>query len=254
MKCKVALNIPDCHIPWHDEKAFDIMLQIAKDLNESQGIDEVNILGDFLDFFWFSLHGKLPSTMGIKETLKDEIYQGIKHLEMLREAFPKAKITFIEGNHEYRMVRYIVAKCPELYELFTLPELLQFDRLSIDYVPFGKSQLHSCLGTDYYLRHQPYNMGKNFASSTAHNKAISLGCGHVHRNQSYTMKRGDGTEVTVRSCGWMGDETQPIFDYMDHTHWSKGFEFVFAYGESDWFIHEVNIKNNKAVYNGFLYY
>lgn len=27
---KVSLNIPDCHIPYHDEKAYEVMLLIAK--------------------------------------------------------------------------------------------------------------------------------------------------------------------------------------------------------------------------------
>jgi hypothetical protein len=129
------------------------MLSIAKDVDIDLGIDEINILGDFLDFFWFGLHPKMPGQMSIRETLTDEIYQGIKKLEELREAFPNATINFIEGNHEYRMVRYIVAKCPELYDMFKLDEILQFDRMGINYIPYGKQQKHRILDTDIYCRH-----------------------------------------------------------------------------------------------------
>lgn len=229
------------------------MIEVAKDLEKLYGISEINIMGDFLDFLWLGLHPKMPSLMSVKETLKDEIYQGIKKLEELRRLFPKATINYIEGNHEYRLVRYIVAKCPELYDLFTLSDILQFDRLSINHIPFGRHQKHSCLGTSYSLRHQPYNMGKNCASATAHNKGISLGFGHTHRKQTYKVKRADGTEVECRSLGWLGDSSAPVFDYVDHDDWSSGFEIVYVYGDQ-WFPQYVDIKDGKAVCNGFLYY
>lgn len=250
---KSALNIPDCHIPWHDEKAYDIMLSIAVDQDKKLPLDEINIMGDFADFFWFGLHGKLPDQMSIKETLKDEIYQCIQKLEQLRKLFPNAKINFIEGNHEFRMVRYIVNKCPELYELFTLPELLQFDRIGITYHPYGKNQLYRVLDTNLFIRHQPYNAGKNCASSTAHNKGISLLFGHTHRKQSYTYKQADGKLITCISGGWLGDRNQPVFSYMDSDNWAQSFSFVFSDGKDDWFIHEIDIKNDKAVYGGYVY-
>ena len=253
MNVKVALNIPDCHIPWQSESNYSIMLEVAKDIDKQFGLTEINIMGDFLDFLWLGLHPKMPSLMSVKETLKDEIYQGIKKLEELRLLFPDATINYIEGNHEYRLVRYIVAKCPELYDLFTLSDILQFDRLSINHIPFGKHQKHNCLDTGYFLRHQPYNMGKNCASGTAHSKGISLGFGHTHRKQTYTIKRGDGTEVECRSLGWLGDRTAPVFDYVDHDDWTSGFEVVFSV-DGKWFPHYIDIKDNKAVFNGYVYH
>jgi len=240
-------------VPWHDQRAWELMLLIAHDQNKMLEIEEININGDFADFFWFGLHPKLPGQMSIRETLKDEVYQVIKKLEELRNLFPKAKINFIEGNHEFRMVRYLVKKCPELFDLFTLPEILQFERLNIHYVPFGKNQLHRVLDTSLFMRHQPYNMGKHCAASTAHNKGISLLFGHTHRKQSYTYKRADGVSVTCISGGWLGDRNSPVFDYMDTDDWAQSFNFVFSNGEDNWFIHEIDIKNYRAVYNGFIY-
>jgi len=229
------------------------MLSIAIDHDKKLAIDQINIMGDFCDFYWFSLHDKLPEAMSIKETLKDEIYQSIKKLEELRTLFPNAEINFVEGNHEFRMVRYIIKKCPELYELFSLPELLQFDRLGINYIPFGKTQLHRVLDSNLFMRHQPYNAGKNCASGTAHNKGISLMFGHTHREQVYTYKRADGVSVTCISGGWLGDETAPVFGYMDSDNWTKMFNFVYSNGKDDWYFYPINIKNNKAVYDGFIY-
>ena len=229
------------------------MILVAQDQNKILPITEINIMGDFADFLWASLHGKMPELMSVKETLKDEIYQCIQKLKQLRELFPNAKINFIEGNHEQRMVRYIVQKCPELYELFTLPELLQFDQHNVHYIPFGRNQLHRVLDTDLFIRHQPYNGGKNCASGTAHSKGINLLFGHTHRKQSYTFKKADGERVTCISGGWLGDPEAPIFAYADHDNWVQCFSFVFSNGGSDWHIHEIDIKNHKAVYNGYVY-
>jgi hypothetical protein len=78
--------------------------------------------------------------------------------------------------------------------------------------------------------------------------------GHTHRKQEYTFKRGDGTLVTCLSAGWLGDETQPVFDYMDHDNWAKGFNFVLSDEKGFWDILDISIKDKKAIYNGTLYY
>jgi hypothetical protein len=248
-----ALNIPDCHIPWHDKKAYEVMLLVAKDLYEAGELSEINIMGDFLDFYGFSLHPKGPSDVDVEQTLKDEVYWGIKKLQELRANFPKAKINFIEGNHEYRLMRYIVDKCPELYDFFTLPELLKFDQLDIKYHPYCKAQLVSCLGTDYYLRHKPYSAGENCAGGTMKKKFRSLGFGHTHRTQTYAATDALGKVLECRSLGWLGDRTAPIFEYVDHDHWTQGFEIVTALNKNEWFAEYVSIKQGKAVWRGFIY-
>ena len=77
---KSALNIPDCHIPWQNEAAYQIMIDVAKDFDKDYGLDQINILGDFLDFYWVGLHPKLPTHKSVKGTFKDEVYIGIKKL------------------------------------------------------------------------------------------------------------------------------------------------------------------------------
>jgi hypothetical protein len=256
MHLRVALNIPDCHIPFHDKAAYDCMLECAKQVDKQYGIEEVNIMGDYLDFLWVSLHSKLPELMSVKETFKDEIYQGNKKLQELRTLFPKATINFIEGNHEYRLVRYLVAKCPELFDIITLQELLKFDEYNITYHPFGKNQLVQCLGTDYYLRHQPWNGGKHCAANSLHNKHISLGFGHTHRTQTYKATDPLGRRIQCRSLGWLGDRSSPVFSYVDHDNWTQGFEFAYQLPDaktSEYWLDYVEVINGECLYQGFLY-
>mgnify|MGYP003146215251 CR=1 FL=1 len=230
-------------------------MNIGGDLESTYdgGVDEVNVMGDFLDFYWCSLHPRLPEAMSIKETMRDEIAQGIEKLEEIRHTFPNAVINFIEGNHEYRLMRWLTKKAPELFDIIKLPELLHFKELGIKFHPFGKNQLVSCLGTDYMLRHQPFNMGKHCAAGTAHAKHISLGFGHTHRHQSYSSKDALGREICCYSMGWLGDESAPVFSYMDHDNWVQSFQVVTALSKKDWFIDTIKIKKKRAVYNGIIY-
>lgn len=251
MKVSTALNIPDVHIPFHDKKAWRCMIKTAQEFDKKKKLTEINILGDFADFFWFSLHPKAPEQFPIRTTLKEEIKETIKHLEELRQKFPRAKIYFIEGNHEYRMMRYICNKAPELFEFFTLPELLHFKRLKINYVPYGKYQLKKCLGTNYYLRHEPYAMGDYCAGGSLKKGFVALGFGHTHRTQSYAIKRPDGVELETHSLGWLGDSASPVFSYVKNIDtWTQGFQFVTAFGTDDYHIENIRIKNGKAVWAG----
>ena len=121
MTTKIAINIPDCHIPWHSASSWDLLMSIGGDLQKSAGVDEINIMGDFADFYWCSLHPRLPEGMSVTETVRDEIYQVIKKLKEIRRIFPDAVINFIEGNHEYRLMRWLIKKAPELFDILTLP-------------------------------------------------------------------------------------------------------------------------------------
>ena len=253
MKLRKALNIPDCHIPWEDKKSYEIMLLIAQDVDKKYGLEEINIMGDYADFHALGLHPTLPRAMNIKEGIKDEIYAVHQRLNELRTLFPKARINYIEGNHEWRLLRYIVKKCPELFDLYTLPEVLQFDKYGINYYEYGKTQFYRCLGTtDLGLRHQPYNGGKHCAASSAHSKAVSLAFGHTHRKQSYTFRDALGKEISCYSLGWLGDKSAPPFDYMDHDNWGQAIQIVTAIG-NEWWEDTIDIKNHKAIYEGYLY-
>lgn len=227
------------------------MIRTAQSFDKQNKITEINILGDFADFFWLSLHPKMPEQFSIKKTLKQEIDEVVKHLTELREKFPKAKIYFIEGNHEYRLMRYITAKAPELFEFFNLVDLFKFKELKIKYVPYGKYQLKRCLNTNYYLRHEPYAAGENCAGSTLKKGHVSLGFGHTHRTQSYVIKRPDGVELEAHSLGWLGDSSSPVFSYVKNIDtWTQGFQFVTATSDKNFYIQNVRIKNGKAFWGG----
>ena len=240
------------------------MLIIAKDVHEKIGINQVNILGDYGDYQALSLHGKSPVSLEVKENLKSEIYKINQRLIELRDCFgEEAEIQFVEGNHEYRLLRYLLKNCPDLYDLHSIPELLSFDKLNIKFFPYGKAQRVKCLDTNLFMRHRPYSDGVSFALATANKKSLSLLVGHTHREQRATIRRADNSPVTVYCSGWLGDHmAAPFKEYTDTDDWSLGFSFTYAWGGvDDWIIKHVEIKkamvDNElkyiAIYDGVLY-
>ena len=65
------LFIPDCHIPYHDVYAFDLMIRVAKTFKP----DHIIIGGDFADFYAVSAHDKNPERA---KQLEDEVHQVIE--------------------------------------------------------------------------------------------------------------------------------------------------------------------------------
>lgn len=251
---KTALLIPDVHWPWGDCAAYEKMLNISRFQNEINPLDEIIILGDFADCYTLSLHKKLPSHLTMSSTrLTDELSDVYFRLHELRSSFPKAKITYLEGNHEFRLGRYIIDKCPEVFGLIKLlPEVLKLDQLKIDWIPYGRHQLYNVFNTDLYCRHAPWNGGKHTAMGTADRGKISLIFGHTHRKQSATIRTADGKEISCISMGNLVNDKSEIFDYMDHDDWSKGFGFVFA-DKDNWHLTYVDIKGEKAAYHGQIF-
>jgi predicted phosphodiesterase len=214
---KTALIIPDCHVPYEDKRAYQLMLDIATDLNP----DEITILGDYADFYAINSHGKDADKTHI---LMDEVSSVVERLGDLRRLFPKAKIVYIEGNHEYRLARYIKSKCPDLYGTIDVQSILELDRLGISFVPYGPTQQHAVLGSELKARHEPLSGGKHVAQGSIEKGLTSLVFGHTHRLQiaeTYTL---DGQRLMGISCGWLGDKSHPIFGYVKtHHQWGLGF-------------------------------
>jgi len=253
MVSKIAINIPDCHIPHIDEASWSIMIAIGGDIESTYGVDEVNIMGDFIDLYSLSLHSKMPSCSELKESIQDETNQAIRKLKELKKVFPNAKIRYLFGNHEQRYDRIVTLKLPELFGLLTLDKLLELDKLNIEHFPYGKNQLVSCLGTGLMLRHAPWNTGKHCAAGSCHAKMVSLAFGHTHRLQTYHARTARGETISCYSMGWLGNIKSPVFDYMDHTNWNQSFQVVTSVGK-EFFVDTVEIKGHKAVYGNHLYH
>ena len=244
---KTALVIPDCHIPYHDERAYNLMMRVAKDLDP----DEVVILGDYADFYAINSHGKDPN---MTHLLADEISAVVEELTRLKRTFPKAKRVYIEGNHEFRLARYVKQKCPDLYGTFSVPQLLELSILGFEFVPYTPNQKYSVLGSSLIARHEPLAGGKHVAQNTAEKAMASVIFGHTHRIQEAQTVTMDGQNLRGISSGWLGDKESQVMQYVkSHHQWALGFSIVRMLEDGTWFNELVHILDYRCIVNGYIY-
>lgn len=244
---KKALVIPDCHIPYEDKRAYELMLAVAKDVDP----DEIVILGDYADFYSLSSHGR---DSAVTEQLQDEIFEVVKRLKQLNRLFPNAKKVYIEGNHEYRMARYINSRCPDLYGFVDTRIVLELDLLGWEFVPYCPNQKHPVLGSKLIARHEPLAGGKHVAQNSVEKAMHSLIFGHTHRIQEAQVVTIHGENYRGISNGWLGDSTHPVMQYVkNHHQWALGFSVTTVLDDGTWFNNLLHIINYKCIYEGNLY-
>jgi len=242
----------DLHIPFHDPQAVQIVLDIAK----HEEIDELIINGDFGDFWNCSRY--VPNTLDMQTNLEDELNAIKEMLTGIRKLLPDIKIMFINGNHEKRLDKFIIEKCPELWNLFTLKVFCDFEKLKIDHIPYndayqvGKSNL--------YVQHSPPSYGENGARTSLLKKvdrSFIYGCSHRMQHASIT-----GSNNNVYNCwfnGWLGsttltDEHRDVFSYAKgHENWQQCFILINLIDEVEYHVQQVPIINGRCVVNNILY-
>jgi hypothetical protein len=252
MAIKQALILADVHAPFHDQRALDLALYVGDDLKEN--LTEIILLGDFADFYNISSHGKDPL---IKQKLIDERAEVCKILKDISKRYPQAKKVFVEGNHEYRLARYLAKQAPELFDFYDTSSLLCLEDYGYEFIPYSPNQKYNVLGTDLIAKHQPATSGLHVAHGTVSKNLCSTIFGHVHRRQESSMISISGDEYTAYSVGWLGNKASPVMQYVkNHHNWTLGFAVVSAH-EDRWFCDNISIKQSGDKYycltNGAIY-
>lgn len=100
----------------HDEAALDISRQVLADCETEHGVDLVIDLGDFLDATNFSRHRSAPAQID-RFTFKKSIARAQQELAVRTQLAPNAERWLIPGNHEQRIVNWLVENAPFLMGL-----------------------------------------------------------------------------------------------------------------------------------------
>ena len=173
MKNKTIGWISDLHYPYQDIVAIKTAMSVFK----MAKVDEIIVGGDLLDMYSLSRFDKDPAR---KQSVKYEIEQGKLFLKRLRRDFPKAKIIYLEGNHEFRLRRWIQQSELHDFEQIQLENLLDLDKLGIDFYEYNDPYWI----TDHFIAtHGSVIRAKS--GYTAHGEllknSVSGISGHVHR-------------------------------------------------------------------------
>lgn len=238
-----VLIVPDLHAPFHNVAAWELMLDVARDLRP----ETVVVIGDFLDCYAVSAHSKDPRR---KATLTDEVEVG-KALRQQLDDLKARRYIFCEGNHCDRLRRYLWDKAPELYGCVSIPTLLELGP-KWEFVEYRN---HTKRGAVHYT-HDVGHTGRYAAHQTLDTYQHSVVTGHSHRLSYVVEGNAVGDAKLSAQFGWLGDVDQ--IDYLHRAKAKKNWALGFGIGYEDRqtghnFLTPVPIVQHRCVVNGRLY-
>jgi predicted phosphodiesterase len=167
-------------------------------------------LGDFLDLDFLSTHNIGKNRLNAGKLLKQHYAYGKevldRRLECLRTNNPKARMTMIEGNHDYRVEAYL-DKNPEFEGLIEVEEGLGLQERGIEWVRFWRD------GTIYKIGKAGFCHGlytsRYHAAKMVENYCCNIFYGHVHDEQMFSkVMHGKGETVVGHALGCLCREDQ----------------------------------------------
>lgn len=242
-------------VPIHDPKAIEVALRVIADVQPEQ----IVYVGDFLDLPEMSRWLQLAEFSRTTQPALDEGYRILARFEAAAGKNDRRLPTqFVAGNHDRRLREYaqINAKAafglrpadttPESWPDLSLPHLLRFDELGIEYVgeyPGGEFWVTPTL----VVRHNPESKDAYAASVIA---------GHTHRiaRSTYTRRTQTGPEThTLYEIGCLCS----LDNYPDKRslmatrvpsnrgfvkNWAQGFAIVHLDDDGDYYVEQIEIQ------------
>jgi len=241
---KRILIVPDTHAPYHDKRAWRLMMRAAKDFSPSI----VATIGDLADFFAVSSHSKDP----VRALQLDKEVAVVNGLLDELDSLEADDYIFLGGNHCDRMLRYLRDKAPELFKIISIPQLFKLKDRGWQYVPYKQHTKRGKL----YLTHDVGVAGRYSVYRCLEAFSHSVVTGHAHR-LAYVVE-GDitGERRLSAQFGWLGDVKQ--IDYMSRAKaikdWTLGFGIGYIHPKTGVaYMVPVPIVNYTCVVEGRFY-
>jgi len=226
----------DFQVPFHDEGALVLFRRFL----QRERPDWLILNGDFQDFWEISSFDQTPRA---GKAFMEEIALGRRILEGFRRIIPRARITWIEGNHEFRLRTYVIAHAAELYGLpgLSVPELFRLKELVIDYVRCptiaGRFTDTFIKAGELYVGH--WNKVSRHGGATARalveDKGVNVLQGHTHRFGAHARTTVDGRVLLgIENASMCARRS----GYVAHPNWQLGFSVVYLHqpsGRFQWF-------------------
>ena len=233
--CQRVVVANDFHVPFQDEAALALFRRFLR----RQRPHWLILNGDFQDFWEISRFDRVPRA---GKEFREEITIGKAILVSFRRILPKARITWIEGNHEFRLRKFLLQNARELYGLpgLSVPELFGLKKLRIEYVACHPAATRF---TDNFIRVGQLYVGHwdkvalhggYAAKSLVETKGVSVLQGHTHRFGAHARTTVDGRVLLgIENFCMCKREAS----YVAHPNWQTGFSVVYlepASGRFKW--------------------
>jgi len=229
------LVLSDIHVPYHEP----VPIEAAVQHGQAEKVDGIFINGDLQDCAAVSYW---PSK---KRDFNGEIEAVIDFFDWLRGQFPKAKIVYKPGNHEYRLPRYYMSKAPELIETpyMAMESVLGFEERGIEFLDYF--QLVYAGKLPIIHGHEVHNISRTVSPARGlflRTKTFSA-CSHCHSTSSHTPKTIEGKLLSTWSFGCLCD-LQPEYNPFGND-WNWGFAVINIEKDGNF-----EVENKKILQSG----
>jgi predicted phosphodiesterase len=227
----------DVHLPMHDRQTVELAVREAREKRAAV----VLLNGDIMDMFGITPFFREPT----RDRFVDEIDKGCQFIAWIRGQFPQSRIIYREGNHEFRLRRYLGSQAPELADLpcLKLDKLLDFAKHGVEWVADKRKVL---LGNLITLHGHEFRKGEgiNPARLAFLRATASVLVGHHHRTSEHHQRALDDRHHATWSVG-CACFTSP--DYDPYNQWNFGYAMV-EVATDGWFsVHNRRVLNGRVV-------
>jgi len=226
--------IPDSHGCYIDEAVAAAMLADIKMLNP----DSIIMLGDHLDCGGFlAEHHTWGYVAEADYTFEDDCNATNQLLDKIQSVAPKAKIEYLEGNHERRIEKYIVTTTLRsnkgskkdleyLSQFFSTDIVLNLKKRGILLYKQGEwyddCQVPGTIKRDNcYFTHGQYT-NKSAAASHLAKYNSNIWFGHTHRMDLATKRTVASGPIGAWNPGCIC-KLQPYWQHQNLTDWVNGY-------------------------------
>ncbi len=231
------LVLGDTHFPMHDKATIEHAFREARDKN----VAGVLLNGDIMDMFTLTPFRREPT----KEGLTDELDCARQALGWMRSRLPKARFVYREGNHDYRLRRYVIERAPLLYDLpaLQLQNLLELEKVGIEWVQ-DKAKVY--LGKLITLHGHELRKGEgvNPARLAFLRTTCTVMVSHHHRSSEHLQGSLDDKQYASWSIG-CACYKHP--DYDPYNQWNHGYAMVEIASDGWYSVHNRKIIEGRVV-------
>lgn len=181
---RTCVTLPDAQYPYHDPAAIDAAIRVI----EAVRPDVVVWHGDNLDLSEFSRFVLEPRFAGSTQVALDAL-----HTDLARVAALVPEQHYLEGNHEARLAKHILANAaaafglrpanvPDAWPVLSIEHLLRLDALGVSYhagYPAGAVWLNDHVRIIHGAKHR--GSKHSTAAAYASSDLVSTIFGHIHR-------------------------------------------------------------------------
>lgn len=250
---KAVVVLPDLQVPFHSVRSLKAVLKYVS----NHKWDELIQIGDLMDFNAISTHDR-EDARGLEGLRLKEHYKITNKVlddicKAARNKNKKTKITVIQGNHDYRIERYINEN-PVIEGMIEPEKRLHLEGRGIKFVKFWeKGHVHK-IGNATFI-HGLYT-NDHHAKKTVNAFGTNVFYGHTHDVQTYSqVLRGKDKTIVGQSLGCLCEYEQ---HYMKGkpTRWQKAFGIFYFFPDGHFTYYVPRIFNHrfacpsKRIYKG----